>query len=65
MITVHSSAQSHDWIVGEPSLGEVLGDPLVHAVLRRDGLTPQDLQQAITLGKRRLAARAPATSDAA
>jgi hypothetical protein len=65
MIAVHGIARSHDWIVGEPSLAEVLGDPLVHAILRRDGLTRQDLQQAIALGRRRLTARAPATSDAA
>ena len=65
MIAVHSIARPQDWIVGEPSLAEVLGDPLVHAVLRRDGLTQRDLQQAIALGKRRLTAGAPATSDAA
>lgn len=43
------------WIVGEPSLQDVLDDPVVHAVLRRDGLSPQDLMRAINRGRSRLA----------
>lgn len=43
------------WIVGEPSLQDLLGDPVVHAVLRRDGLSTQDLMRAITRGRHRLA----------
>jgi hypothetical protein len=31
----------------EPSVAEVLEDPLVHLVLRRDGLTPSDLRRAM------------------
>lgn len=31
----------------EPSLAEVLEDPVVHLVLRRDGLTPSDLRRAM------------------
>lgn len=55
------------WIVGEPSLQDLLADPLVHAVLRRDGLSLQDLRRAIALGRRRLApaARHHSASDAA
>jgi hypothetical protein len=53
------------WIVGEPSVQDLLHDPLVHSLLRRDGLSLQDLQQAIALGRRRLAAERPAASDAA
>jgi hypothetical protein len=43
------------WILGEPTIEELLRDPLVHAVLRRDGLNPQDLLQAVSLGRGRLA----------
>ncbi|MGF1628639.1 MAG: hypothetical protein ACFCUT_04145 [Kiloniellaceae bacterium] len=58
------------WIFGEPSIEELLRDPLVHAVLLRDGLDPQDLLRAIALGRGRLApgalvAAAAQASDAA
>ena len=42
------------WIVGEPSVQEILGDPVVHAVLRRDGLSVHDLMRAIARGRGRL-----------
>src|SRR3546814_10717888 len=52
------------WIVGEPSVQEILGDPVVHAVLRRDGLSLQDLMGAIARGRLRLSpARRPPSSD--
>jgi hypothetical protein len=57
------------WIVGEPAMPDLLDDPLIHAVLRRDGLSLADLQVAITRARRRLAAparqRAAPASDAA
>ncbi len=43
--------ETSPWIVGEPSLQDVLGDPVVHAVLRRDGLSTQDLMRAIIRGR--------------
>jgi hypothetical protein len=52
------------WIAGEPAVRDVLGDPLIHAVLRRDGLSLQDLLRAIAVGRQRLASPA-AASDAA
>jgi len=52
------------WIAGEPLLHDLLHDPLIHAILNRDGLDLQDLLQAIALGRRRLAPPA-AESDAA
>lgn len=52
------------WIDGEPALEDLLRDPLVHAVLRRDGLTLRDLLEAIALGRHRLTQPA-AESDAA
>ncbi|MEO3429022.1 hypothetical protein AAFN88_09215 [Pelagibius sp. CAU 1746] len=47
--------ETADWIVGEPSVEDLLRDPLIHAVLRRDGLGLQDLLQAVALGRSRLA----------
>lgn len=48
---------SSDWITGEPPIDDLFEDPLVHAVLRRDGLGVEDLAQAIALGRRHLATR--------
>jgi len=49
------AARSPDWITGEPPIDDFFEDPLVRAVLRRDGLGLEDLAQAIALGRRRLA----------
>ena len=49
------------WIFGEPAMQDLLADPLIHAVLRRDGLSLQDLRRAIALGRGRLAAPPAAT----
>lgn len=59
-----AAGEAGAWIAGEPAVRDVLGDPLIHAVLRRDGLSLQDLLQAIAVGRRRLAPPA-AASDAA
>lgn len=59
-----AAGEASNWIVGEPSIPDLLRDSLVHAVLRRDGLTLQDLLQAVALGRRRLSPP-PAESDAA
>ena len=40
----------------EPSLGDLLGDPLLHLVLRRDGLTPDTVARLLEGERRRLAA---------
>lgn len=61
--------ETANWILGEPSVEEVLVDPVVHALLRRDGLRLDDLQRAIAFARRRLdsglAVRAMPSSDAA
>lgn len=51
-----SASDKTAWIVGEPAMPELFDDPLIHAVLRRDGLSLADLQRAVTLARRRLAA---------
>ena len=40
---------------GEPSLAELLGDPVLHALLRRDGLSLGELEAAIAAARARLA----------
>lgn len=64
-----SSLDRATWMVGEPAMPELFDDPLIHAVLRRDGLSLTDLQRAITLARSRLAAparrRETPASDAA
>lgn len=61
--------ETANWVLGEPSMQEMLIDPVVHAVLRRDGLTLNDLIQAVTQARGRLAAGVAArqigASDAA
>lgn len=61
--------ETANWVVGEPSMQEMLIDPVVHAVLRRDGLSLNDLLQAVAEARGRLAAGVAArkipASDAA
>ena len=32
------------WLTGEPTLGEMLADPVIQLVMRRDRVDPDDLQ---------------------
>lgn len=58
--------EASSWIAGEPLVQDLLHDPLIHAILDRDGLDLQDLLQAIALGRSRLAPTLAVTeSDAA
>jgi hypothetical protein len=41
----------------EPPLGEVLADPIVHAVMRRDGVSRAALDSVIAGAQRRLRTR--------
>jgi hypothetical protein len=36
-----------DWLHGEPSLDEVLADPIIHALMQRDGVDPRELKALI------------------
>ena len=49
-----AGSEYNDWIAGEPTLRDLQQDPLIHAILRRDGLSLQDLLQAMAEGRRRL-----------
>lgn len=39
------------WLEGEPGLGEILVDPIVRLVMRRDGLDPRQVRDAIERGR--------------
>lgn len=41
-----SVRRAHPWSAGgcEPRLDEVLADPIVHQIMRRDGVSPGDLR---------------------
>jgi hypothetical protein len=41
----------------EPSLAEVMADPIVHLVMARDHLTHADVESAVALGRRQLRSR--------
>jgi hypothetical protein len=38
----------------EPDLAEVLADPMVHLVMRRDGVSPCQLRRVIAIARKRL-----------
>jgi hypothetical protein len=58
-------ARAEHWPAGcEPSLDEVLADPLVHLVMRRDGVTPQALCGVIADARVGLRAASPASCRA-
>jgi hypothetical protein len=50
-----SNEKIYDRAGTEPELHELLGDPLIHAVMRRDGVTPAALCLVIRTGRLRLA----------
>ncbi|KIM00572.1 hypothetical protein CCC_03174 [Paramagnetospirillum magnetotacticum MS-1] len=38
MVRAESRQSRNDWVIGEPSIDDVLADEIVHMVMRRDGL---------------------------
>ena len=42
------------WDRGEPSLEELLSDPIFECLMRRDGLTREDVLRAVEAGRRGL-----------
>ena len=53
------------WEWGEPTLEDLLSDPIVEAVLRRDGLTRRDVWRAVAQARRRLESPTQVPSAAA
>ena len=50
--------QRQTWVEGEPSLAELLSDPMIDHLLRRDGVTRQDMWRAVEAAQRGLIGRA-------
>jgi hypothetical protein len=48
---------------GEPTLEEMLSDPIVRAVMEADGIDPQELAATLTQTGRKLARRARTVQD--
>ncbi len=46
--------QKEAWLNGEPTIDDVLSDPIVQSVMRSDGLTYEDVHAAVTLALARL-----------
>ena len=53
------------WEVGEPALDELLSDPIVDCLLRRDGLTRHDVWRAVEAARDNLRADAMVADAAA
>jgi hypothetical protein len=49
-----SRRRSYDGAGDEPDLLDLLGDPVIHAVMRRDGITLAELCAVIQRGRQRL-----------
>jgi hypothetical protein len=49
--------ETMNWLHGEPSLEDTLSDPVVHAVMRRDAVDPENLRLFLDCMRRRLAER--------
>ncbi len=47
----------HDAVTGEPTLADLLADPVTHHVMARDGLTLSDVCAACAVGRRLVARR--------
>ncbi len=46
--------QKEAWLDGEPTIDDVLSDPIVQSVMRSDGLTYEDVHAAVTMALARL-----------
>ena len=46
--------QKEAWLNGEPTIDDVLSDPIVQSVMRSDGLTYEDVHAAVTMALARL-----------
>ena len=53
------------WAEGEPALEDLLSDPIIDVVLRRDGLARCDVWRAVDLARQRLDPETQESSAAA
>jgi hypothetical protein len=54
-----------DWLKGEPKLREMLNDPIVRMVMRRDNLGPADVWAAVEQARTGLTGRHAASREVA
>jgi hypothetical protein len=47
-------SQKEAWLNGEPSIDDVLSDPIVQSVMRSDGLTYENVHAEVTMALARL-----------
>ena len=59
---VAKNTSSKAWFCGEPSVEELLSDPIVHLVMARDGLSPKQVRTHLRAAARRLR---PSAAEAA
>ncbi len=55
--------QSESWLHGEPSIQEVMSEPIVHLVMRRDGLTPESVWAVIQAASVKLQVKPKEVAD--
>lgn len=61
-----ATMQSNErWISGEPSLDEMLADPIVRILMAYDGLSEESVRDAFALAAERLRARSDGMTEAA
>ena len=59
------SGRNANWIHGEPAIDDLLDDPVLILVLCRDGLTADDVRDAVAIARQRLDPPAAKSSRAA
>lgn len=57
--------EQNDWIAGEPALHDVFAEPIVHLVMRCDGVSSEDLRRAVLSAQGRLHRSHPQKAEAA
>ena len=57
------SLEMETWLKGEPSLENLLSDPIVQLVMRRDGLTAKDIWAVTYRARSALRTHAEASGD--
>lgn len=46
--------QKRAWLHGEPTIDEVMADPIVHLVMRSDGIKPEDVWETVRIASNHL-----------
>jgi len=46
--------QRNEWLHGEPRIKDVLADPIIHTIMRHDGISDEDLRIVVRTARARL-----------